>query len=91
MKPCFMCTNARVDFEFTDKNDFSSIGVGVSDTGFRMSIDAGFGKPLRIDVSMWDEGLQQNKLVCRYFPKFCPNCGRKINEYEGSEKACKKS
>lgn len=87
LKPCHMCLNARLDDELTDKNDFSSFSIGNSAKGIRMSVDAGYGKPLRIEVSMWDEKLQENKIVSRYYPKFCPNCGRPIIEYEENERS----
>lgn len=85
LKPCYMCLNARLDDDLTDKDDFSSIGVGNSVKGVRMSIDAGYGKPLRVIVTMWDKKLQVNKIIGDYYPKFCPNCGRPIIEYEEGE------
>lgn len=85
LKPCYMCLNARLDDELTDKNDFSSVGVGNSAKGVRMSIDSGYGKPLRVMVTMWDKKLQVNKIIGSYYPKFCPNCGRPIIEYEEGE------
>lgn len=87
LKPCNMCLNARLDDELTDKNDLSYFFVGESAKGFRMTIGSGGGKPLRIDIEMWDEQLQENKIIGRYYPKFCPNCGRPIIEYE-EDKQC---
>lgn len=81
LKPCEMCLNARVDDELTDKNDFSSIGIGKSTVGVRLSLNAGYGKPLRFEITKWNEKTQRNELIATYYPKFCPNCGRPIIEY----------
>lgn len=81
-KPCFMCVNARVDDELTDDNDFSSIGVGRAMKGYRLSINSGNRSPVSIKVEAWNEQMQRNTIVASYHPKFCPNCGRRLFEYE---------
>ena len=81
-KPCFMCVNARVDDELTDDNDFSSIGVGRAMKGYRLSINSGNRSPVSIEVEAWNEQMQRNTIVASYHPKFCPNCGRRLFEYE---------
>ena len=84
--PCYMCNNARVDDELTDYNDLSYVTVGKSGDGFRTIIGVGDGKPLRIETEMWHEKFERWIPVTRYHPHFCPNCGRKINEYEEKQK-----
>ena len=81
-KPCYMCLNARVDDELTDHNDFSSFGIGKSCNGYSMFINSGNGVPVNIEVMAWNEKVQRNVTVAKYFPKYCPNCGRQLNEYE---------
>lgn len=85
LKPCEMCLNARVDDELTDDNDFSSISIGKSTVGVRLSLNAEYGKPLRLEVTKWNEKTQRNELIATYYPKFCPNCGRPIIEYGDME------
>jgi hypothetical protein len=43
-------------------------------------------EPLMIEVSRWNDKInpQQWQLVGYYYPKFCPECGRKIDEYDRS-------
>lgn len=78
---CEMCSNALVVEDLTHDNDFSSISVGDVDNGYRMSINAGNRRPVCIDVEKWDEQTKQNIVIARYYPKFCPNCGRLLFEY----------
>lgn len=79
---CCMCLNARVVDGLTDHNDFSSIGIGKSCKGYSMFINAGNGVPVNIEVMAWNEKVQRNVTVAKYFPKYCPNCGRLLNEYQ---------
>lgn len=80
-KFCNMCSNALVVDDLTHDNDFSSISVGDVDNGYRMSINSGNRRPVCIDVEKWDEQTKQNIVIARYYPKFCPNCGRLLFEY----------
>ena len=82
MKPCRMCYNARLDDELTDDNDGSYISVGKTAKYYRIGIGSGMGKPLRMEFEHWNEKRQENVVVGRYLPKFCPECGRPIVEYE---------
>ena len=78
---CGMCYNARLDDELTDENDFSAIAIGSSVNGYRMMLCSGSGIPLRIEIEKWDERTGWYK-IGEYNPKYCPNCGRKIVEYD---------
>lgn len=87
---CEYCFNARVyddpsneydETPLTDTNDFSSHSVGTSLQKHRLMISSGCGKPLRIEVDHWNEQREEWVTVGRYTPNYCPNCGRKLDEY----------
>lgn len=89
--PCFLCDNARVNDDLTDRNDLHYRTVGDSDDGFRVMVGAGWGRPLRILFEQrrrvhpsWSE--ESWVTVGIYEPKFCPNCGRELWEYGGGQK-----
>lgn len=80
--PCSMCLNARLDDELTDNNDFSSSTIEYNKSNnFRMMLSSGAGKPLRIEAELWSSSVKRWITVGQYYPKFCPECGRKITEY----------
>ena len=81
MKPCYMCDNARINEKLTDENDYSSCSLGDGKKGLRMMLSSGWGRPLRIELQEYCGGYGW-RTVGIYFPKFCPNCGREIIEYE---------
>jgi hypothetical protein len=97
-KQCRYCFNARTyqpteeelndPFynELTDENDFSSIVVGCSCNGHAVYLSSGAGSPLRLEVLAYNDKIRENQLVGEYFPKFCPECGRAITEYERRQK-----
>lgn len=80
MKACHMCFNARLDDELTDDNDLSYHSIGTSVEGNRLMIASGDGEPLRILLEEYNEGYGWYT-IGKYYPKFCPNCGREIVEY----------
>ena len=82
-KFCYMCYNAKLDDtgELNDKNDFSSITVGNSASGYRIMISSGYGKSLRIEQWILCKDANTWALAGEYYPKYCPNCGREITEY----------
>lgn len=84
-EPCPMCVNARIDDELTDENDFSSMSIGKADSGFRMSINAGYNKPVRICVEQWNDIIKENFQIACYYPNYCPNCGRELFEYKEND------
>lgn len=92
---CKYCFNARVyepseeemmdpfNTELTDENDSSSHGVGrCAGTTRRFMISSGYGRPLRIEMDQWLEARQEWLTVGEYLPKYCPECGRRLDEYE---------
>lgn len=80
--PCAKCYNARLDDELTDKNDFASYTIGKSEKGYRVMYTTGYGRPPRIEFETWNESCRNWDTVGIYFPKCCPECGRKITEYD---------
>ena len=97
MNYCKYCFNARIykpteeEFmdpfatELTDENDSSSCGVGQGTSEFRMMISSGHREPVRVEVDRWSIHMQQWVTVAKYYPKYCPECGRRLNEYEVSK------
>lgn len=94
---CHVCFNARVcppsddpyEDVLTDENDLSYIGVGDSGRtikGRRIMIGSGGGKPLRIQFDEWIESVKEWHTTAEYYPKFCPECGRRLDEYEELER-----
>ena len=91
---CKYCFNARVyqpteemmmdpfNTELTDENDSSSCGVGHCCTDIRFMISSGHGDPVRIEIDKFYDELQEWHTIGKYYPKYCPECGRRLNEYE---------
>lgn len=91
---CKHCFNARVyeptdeermnpfATELTDDNDSSSISIGKSSMGTRFMISSGHGEPVRIELDKFLELRQEWVTVGQYYPKYCPECGRRLNEYD---------
>ena len=91
---CKYCFNARVykptdeermdpfATELTDENDSSSCGVGTSHNNTRFMITSGHGEPVRIEIDKFFEDYQEWHTVGKYYPKYCPECGRRLDEYE---------
>ena len=80
---CGKCFNARMglDEDLNDDNDFSSFSIGRGSKDFRIMYTAGYGKPPRIEVQQWHEKAGWHAIAI-YYPKYCPECGREITEYE---------
>lgn len=86
MDYCNFCFNAYVqpvdlacDIYLDDTNDFHSATVGFSDKHIQLYINSGSGEALNLEVCE----LRDNRwyTVSKYYPKFCPECGRKLDEY----------
>ena len=90
-KVCNFCFNAHVaatlpenedDYfepELNDSNDFSSSTIGFSDERHQLYFNAGGREPINIEVCEWYNGRWHT--ICKYYPKFCPECGRELKEY----------
>lgn len=95
-KYCKYCFNARI-YEPTeedillgnildDNNDSSSHVVGENMRPYRsIMINSGNGKPLNIEFLEWASTRERWETVGEYHPKYCPECGRRLNEYDVSE------
>ena len=93
-KYCKYCFNARVweptDEEIfnpyvtylTDENDGSACGVGTRTNEHDMMICSGMGRPVRIEFRQWYDAGKYWITVGEYLPKFCPECGRRLDEYD---------
>ena len=95
IKYCKFCFNARIykpteeelmdpfATELTDENDSSSCGVGhCFSRNRRFMINSGHGRPVNIEFEEWTETTHEWHRVGIYYPKHCPECGRKLNEYD---------
>lgn len=78
---CKMCINAHTDPDLTSDNDLSYFDVGKYEKSFRLMLRTGDGRPTGMLVEHLDEEIGWNT-VGFYWPKFCPNCGRKLTENE---------
>lgn len=79
------------DAGLDDSNDFSSATIGASDSNIQMYINSGNGEALNIEVCEWlsINGLYHSgrwHTIAKYYPKYCPECGRKLDEYEIDER-----
>ena len=90
-KYCRFCFNSRIYEEteddwfntpLTDENDSCSIGVGDYCKDRCIRISSGNGEPTRIEFDEWFKDLRRWITTAKYYPKYCPECGRKIDEYE---------
>ena len=84
-EPCNFCDNAFFNNELTDDNDFSSFTIGSSLSDNRLMLSVGAGKPLRITSEHYDYEYRGWIFNSAYYPKFCPECGRQIIEYQREE------
>ena len=90
---CKFCFNARVyqptedelltGSTLDDTNDSSSIVVGEHMRPYRsIMINSGNGEPLNIEFLEWASTRERWETVGKYYPKFCPECGRRLDEYD---------
>ena len=89
---CHFCYNTHVwrkephdeedyfDEGLHDDNDGSSCSIGKSGEKYQMYFNSGMGKPCNIEICTWIENYGWHH-VGVYYPKFCPECGRPLNEY----------
>lgn len=95
IKYCKYCFNARIykptdeelmdpsATELTDENDFSSCSVGhCHSKERRFMINSGDGRPVNIEFELLDNRTKEWYIVGRYYPKYCPECGRRLDEYD---------
>lgn len=101
-KVCKFCFNAHVyanlpnneedyfDEGLHDGNDFSSHTIGHGSSKIQMFINSGNDEAVNIEVCRWTEGGYRGNdgwsTVAKYYPKYCPECGRKLAEYSVMER-----
>jgi len=79
--PCHMCNNALIDEDLSEDTDYSAFTLAINkDENIRLMLCSGNRKPLRIEVETWRENYGWAK-IDEYLPRYCPNCGREILEY----------
>lgn len=102
MSLCNFCFNAHVhanmpeveknylDEGLHDNNDSSTATVGSKTPGFQIFLNSGGGEAVNIELCQWQEKGYQGKpgwsTIGIYYPKFCPECGRKLSEYNITER-----
>ena len=76
--------------ELTDDNDSVSHTVGNKTDGFQIFLNSGGGEPVNIELCQWRENGYRGQpgwnTIGIYYPKFCPECGIKLVEYEISDR-----
>ena len=98
MSTCSFCYNAHVwakelhdeeDYFYEglhDDNDMSAATIGNVTNGFQIFLNSGGGEAVNIELCQWKENGYRGQpgwsTVGIYYPKFCPECGRKLVEYE---------
>ena len=94
---CKYCFNARIykptDEELMDPyttpldddTDLSSCTIGASCEDVRLMITSGGGEPVRIELDKFLNNIKEWHTFGKYYPKYCPECGRRLNEYEVSK------
>lgn len=83
---CRFCANNRTnpEWELDEEQCSYALSCGKADTKYRLMFDKNPHEPLLIIAERWNEKLNPPiwQLVGYYYPKFCPECGRKIDEYK---------
>ena len=86
---CKFCGNNRTNSEWElDEEQVSyAMTIGASENGYRVMYNKVPYRPLEIIFDVWRENLNPTQWVQvgSYFPKYCPECGRKIDEYDRSK------
>ena len=82
---CQFCDNGRTNEDLSDDTDYGSAtinGIRYDDKEYRLMLSYGWGKPTRVELDVWNDKRQEWSLhVLQYYPKFCPECGRRLSEY----------
>lgn len=68
-----------------DENDGSSSSIGHCTLNYRILFNSGRGQACNVEISRWNTKTGWIP-IAQYFPKFCPECGRPLTEYEVAER-----
>lgn len=86
---CRFCENNRTnpEWELDEEQVSYAMTIGRFERGHRIMFNKVPNQPLCIEFDYWREDFKpsQYQLVGYYYPKFCPECGRKIDEYDRSK------
>ena len=86
---CRFCENNRTnpEWELDEEQVSYAMTIGRFERGYRIMFNKVPNQPLCIEFDYWREDFKpsQYQLVGYYYPKFCPECGRKIDEYDRSK------
>ena len=86
---CKFCSNNRTnpEWELDEEQVSYAMTIGTSEKGYRVMYNKVPYRPLEITFDVWREDLNPSQWlqVAGYFPKYCPECGRKIEEYDRSK------
>lgn len=78
---CRWCSSCRTDHNLTNENDFHAGTVGMTTPKYQIMIESGNNDAPRIEFNRWNESDQMWHTIGAYYPKYCPECGRKITEW----------
>ena len=86
---CRFCENNRTnpEWELDEEQCCYAMTIGMTEKGYRIMLNKDPYKPLEITFDKWRDDLRPKQWiqVGGYFPKHCPECGRKIDEYDRSK------
>lgn len=83
---CSYCLNATQYEDLDETNDFSSCGIGESNKNRKTWLMLDSSKVGGVNIQarqVWlekDGGDNYNHCVAKYYPKYCPECGRLLKE-----------
>ena len=82
---CKMCENAHTNPDLRDVDDMRYTCIGDFGDGHRAFFCTGGDVPtvITFEKTLGGSGCY---LFGRYYPKFCPNCGRRLTENEKKDR-----
>lgn len=82
MSNCMYCYNRYVDKNLNEENDIGFYTIGSCETKYTIFFESGWITPTGITFWKMDDNTKQNKIIGKYIPRYCPECGRKLKENE---------
>jgi len=86
---CRFCANNRtnLEWELDEEQVFYAMTVGMTEDGYRIMYNKKPYRPLELIFEKWNSKLSPTvwQTMGVYYPKYCPECGRKIDEYDRSK------